>query len=90
MFDKDGNGFISAAELRHVMTNLGEQLTDADINQLMQGGSDRPMLGAADTHGCCSGGDRCCRPRHVRPIRLQPVCCVSWATRSQVRMMTAE
>ena len=22
MFDKDGNGFISAAELRHVMTNL--------------------------------------------------------------------
>ncbi len=24
VFDKDGNGFISAAELRHVMTNLGE------------------------------------------------------------------
>ena len=23
MFDRDGNGFISAAELRHVMTNLG-------------------------------------------------------------------
>ena len=28
MFDKDGNGFISAAELRHIMTNLGEKLTD--------------------------------------------------------------
>lgn len=27
VFDKDGNGFISAAELRHVMTNLGEKLT---------------------------------------------------------------
>ena len=26
VFDKDGNGFISAAELRHVMTNLGEIL----------------------------------------------------------------
>ena len=24
VFDRDGNGFISAAELRHVMTNLGE------------------------------------------------------------------
>eukprot|EP00662_Eupelagonemidae_sp_cell21_P058233 gene58233-biopygen14624 len=24
VFDKDGNGFISAAELRHVMTNLGD------------------------------------------------------------------
>ena len=28
MFDRDGNGFISAVELRHVMTNLGEKLTD--------------------------------------------------------------
>ena len=27
VFDRDGNGFISAAELRHVMTNLGEKLT---------------------------------------------------------------
>ncbi|MCB1177357.1 MAG: hypothetical protein KDK36_07245 [Leptospiraceae bacterium] len=23
VFDRDGNGLISAAELRHVMTNLG-------------------------------------------------------------------
>ena len=28
VFDRDGNGFISAADLRHVMTNLGEKLTD--------------------------------------------------------------
>jgi calmodulin len=27
VFDKDGNGFISAAELRHVMTNLGIKLS---------------------------------------------------------------
>ena len=26
VFDRDGNGFISAAELRHVMTNLGAWL----------------------------------------------------------------
>ena len=26
VFDRDGNGFISAAELRHVMTNLGAQV----------------------------------------------------------------
>lgn len=28
VFDKDGNGLISANELRHIMTNLGEKLTD--------------------------------------------------------------
>ena len=27
VFDKDGNGSISAAELRHVMHNLGEELS---------------------------------------------------------------
>ncbi|KAI5478642.1 calmodulin [Pseudohyphozyma bogoriensis] len=32
VFDKDGNGFISAAELRHVMTNLGEKLSDAEVS----------------------------------------------------------
>merc|ERR1712098_962865 len=26
VFDRDGNGFFSPAELRHVMTNLGETL----------------------------------------------------------------
>ncbi|KAJ8308903.1 hypothetical protein KUTeg_013777 [Tegillarca granosa] len=36
VFDKDGNGFISAAELRHVMTNLGEKLTDEELSQLTE------------------------------------------------------
>ncbi len=31
VFDKDGNGYISSAELRHVMTNLGEKLTDEEV-----------------------------------------------------------
>lgn len=35
VFDKDGNGFISAAELRHVMTNLGEKLTDEEIDEMV-------------------------------------------------------
>ena len=29
VFDKDGSGFLSAAELRHIMTNLGERLREA-------------------------------------------------------------
>ncbi|VDI29092.1 calmodulin, partial [Mytilus galloprovincialis] len=42
VFDKDGNGFISAAELRHVMTNLGEKLTDGEVDE---------MIREADTDG---------------------------------------
>ena len=32
-FDNDGNGFISAAEFRQVMTNLGEELADKMIRE---------------------------------------------------------
>ena len=31
IFDKDGNGFISAAELRHIMTNIGDRMTDEEV-----------------------------------------------------------
>ncbi|KAL8187775.1 UNVERIFIED_CONTAM: hypothetical protein K2H54_055739 [Gekko kuhli] len=36
VFDKDGNGYISAAELCHVMTNLGEKLTDEEADEMIQ------------------------------------------------------
>jgi len=42
VFDKDNSGKISAAELRHVMTNLGEKLTDEEVDE---------MIREADTDG---------------------------------------
>ena len=36
VFDKDGNGYISVAELRHVMTNLGEKLTDEEVDEMIR------------------------------------------------------
>jgi len=42
VFDRDGNGFISASELRHVMANLGEKLTDEEVDE---------MIREADTDG---------------------------------------
>lgn len=36
LFFQDGNGFISAAELRHVMTNLGEKLTDEEVDEMIR------------------------------------------------------
>nr|ABK21927.1 unknown [Picea sitchensis] len=42
VFDKDQNGYISAAELRHVMINLGEKLTEEEVEL---------MIKEADTDG---------------------------------------
>ncbi|KAL3578110.1 hypothetical protein D5086_019614 [Populus alba] len=36
VFDKDQNGYISANELRHVMINLGEKLTDEEVEQMIK------------------------------------------------------
>lgn len=36
VFDRDGNGFISAAELRHVMMNLGEKLSEDDVDEMIR------------------------------------------------------
>ena len=36
IFDKDGNGVISANELRHVMTTLGERLTEEEADEMIR------------------------------------------------------
>lgn len=36
VFDRDGNGLISAAELRHIMTSLGEKLTDEEVDEMIR------------------------------------------------------
>ena len=36
MFDKEGNGFTSAAKLRHVMTNLGKKLTNEEVDEMIR------------------------------------------------------
>jgi len=36
VFDRDGTGMISAAELRHVMTNIGEKLSDQEVDEMIR------------------------------------------------------
>lgn len=36
VFDRNGDGFISAPELRLVMTNLGEKLTDEEVEDMIR------------------------------------------------------
>merc|ERR1712012_1016236 len=39
-FDKDGNGFISSAELRRMLTSLGEKMSEEDVQDLTRGQED--------------------------------------------------
>ena len=36
MFDRDGNGLISAQELRYAMTNMGEKLSDEEVDEMIK------------------------------------------------------
>lgn len=40
VFDKEQNGFINSAELRHLMTNLGERMKDDEVTELLVGQED--------------------------------------------------
>ncbi|CAF1574739.1 unnamed protein product, partial [Adineta ricciae] len=55
VFDKNGNGIISIDEFRHVMTNLGEKLTDEELDEIVReadvnGGVDLTVLFGSSNH----------------------------------------
>lgn len=36
LFDRDNDGFIDATDLREILTNLGEKVTDEDIDEMIR------------------------------------------------------
>ncbi len=36
VFDKDGTGVVAANELRHIMTTLGDKLTDEEVDEMIR------------------------------------------------------
>lgn len=40
MFDRNCNGLVTAAELRHVLCSLGDKLTAEEVDQLLVGFED--------------------------------------------------
>jgi calmodulin len=44
IFDIDGNGYISADEIKRTMENLGENLTDEEVNNMIKAADKNCML----------------------------------------------
>lgn len=36
VFDKDGNGFITAAEFKHFMTTMGEKFSEEEVDEIIK------------------------------------------------------
>ena len=50
VFDKDGNGYITRDELKNAMANLGEKLSEKDIEDMINE-ADTNKDGCIDYHG---------------------------------------
>nr|CAB3264118.1 myosin light chain 3, skeletal muscle isoform [Phallusia mammillata] len=51
VFDKEGNGTVMGAEIRHVLRTLGEKLTPNEISSVMDGQED--MNGSLNIETFC-------------------------------------
>ena len=36
VFDKDDDGFLSVAELRHIMTSMGDKMTNDEVDDMVR------------------------------------------------------
>ncbi len=63
VFDREGGGYISAVELKHVVTSLGEKLTDEESNILFQETS-------VNADGMCSVDGTFNKKETTRPFQI--------------------
>jgi len=62
VFDKDMTGFIGVGQLRYILTNLGEKMTDEEVDELLKAvetsGNGEVNYTGMFTLGCLEGGQQ--------------------------------
>jgi len=54
LYDKEGRGYVSVAEMRHLLTSVGEKLTDEEAEQLLRmSGCVHNGMVQYDSESCC-------------------------------------
>lgn len=62
VFDKDMTGFIGVGQLKYILTNLGEKMTDDEVDELLKAvDTSSGQVNYTGTYGsnCCSSGLFC-------------------------------
>lgn len=39
-FDHEGNGFVGSTDIRHVLTSMGDMMTDEEVDEILEGKED--------------------------------------------------
>ena len=77
IFDKDGNGLIDMSELREVMANLGEQLTDEELAEMIHE-ADEDGDGKINYEGNCA---------FCPTLTICPRSCSSWIYKNNNKLI---
>lgn len=64
VFDKNKDGLISSSELRHVMTNLGERLSEEEVDDMIKEAD-------MDGDGMVNYDGKHIAPRHVLSFSMK-------------------